>query len=122
MIGVQLYALLSANAGVAALVGDRIFPQVMPQGGQLPALVYAVVDDVPENTLTGYTLRGARVQIDCYGKAYIAAQGTADAVVSALAEIVTEGLAAVLLSRRDGYEDETTLHKVMLDFSLWIGA
>lgn len=124
MIGSSLFSVLSADAGVTALADTRIYPVVMPQGGKLPALVYTVVDDVPENSLAGWTsgLSNARVQIDCYAKGYIAAQTLADAVVGTLARRVSESLSSVLLSRRDDYEDETSLHRVSLDVSLWVSA
>jgi uncharacterized protein DUF3168 len=122
MIGATLFSVLSQAPGVAALAETRIYPQIMPQGGKLPAIVYAVVLEVPENTLGGWTsgLSNARVQIDAYAKGYVAAQTLADAVSGALATKVSESLCAVLLSRRDDYEDETQLHRVSLYVSLWV--
>lgn len=116
MIGATLYSLLSGNAGVAALVGTRIYPQVRPQADPLPALVYTVVDDIPAGSLAGWTsgLSNARVQIDAYAKGYIAAETLADAVRTALAT------STLPMSRRDGYEDETQLYRVSQDFSMWV--
>lgn len=40
--GTYLYAKLSATAGVTALVGTRIYPMLMPQEADYPAIVYSV--------------------------------------------------------------------------------
>ena len=115
-VGEDLRALLLASTAVTAQVVGRVFPQKMPQGVALPAIRYAVVDDVPVNSVegTGVTAR-ARVQVDVFAKKYLDAQGLADAVVGAV------GAGGLLLDRRDGYEDETELHRVSMDFSMWHG-
>lgn len=38
--GKYIYSKLSADAGVTALVGDRIYPVWMPQNASFPAIVY----------------------------------------------------------------------------------
>jgi hypothetical protein len=122
IVGEQVRALLVGNPAVAAMVVGRVFPAVLPQGVTLPAIRYAVVDDVPQNSLAGFTsgLRHARVQVDAYGKRYLDAQGLANAIAGAVGSLTGPGLTSLLLSRRDGYEDVTELHRVSMDFSMWV--
>lgn len=122
MIGSRLFSLLSGTSAITSLVGTRIYPQVIPQGSAMPAVAYSVVDEVPENSLTGWSsgLSNARVQVDAYAPTYVSAQALADAIAGALATYQTSGLSVLLESKRDGYEDETSLHRVSLDFSMWV--
>jgi selenocysteine-specific translation elongation factor len=122
-IGETFRSSLTANAGVTALVSGRIFPQVIPQGCTMPAIRYLVVDDLPLNSVDGFTshLRIARVQADAYARTYLAAHAVADAIEGALRSVVGPDFAALVVSRRDGYEDETELHRVILDVSVAVG-
>lgn len=80
-----LVSLLSADPGVAALVGDRIFPERLPQGQALPAITYAVIDDRERVNLSGP--RGhttTRVQVDALAATGKLATATDKAVRDAL--------------------------------------
>lgn len=122
MIGATLFGILSSNPTVVGLVGRRIYPHIQPQDGQLPALVYTVVDEVPENTLQGFTsgLKNATVQIDVYAKGYVAAQAVAAAVEGALSRYQADNLAVLQVTRRDSYEDDTMLYRSSFDYSMWL--
>jgi hypothetical protein len=117
--GETLRAALVASPAVVAIVVGRIFPNVIKQGTTMPALRYTVVDDLPWNTLPGVvTRRRARVQVDAYAKKYLDAHALAAAVEGAVGSLTGPAVTAVLLSRRDGFEDETELHRVSMDFSM----
>lgn len=112
-------AALVANPAVAALVVGRVFPNVIPQGAVMPAIRYMVVDDLPGNTLPGgITRRRARLQVDAYAKKYLEAHALAGAIAGALGGIAGPAVTAIELARRDGYEDETGLHRVSMDYSM----
>lgn len=117
--GETLRAALIADAAVAALVNARVFPSVIPQDATFPAVRYMVVDDLPWNTLEGgHSRRAARVQVDVYAPKYLGAHALADAVAGAVGSITGPAMTAVLLSRRDGYEDVTGKYRVSMDFSM----
>lgn len=46
-----IYSRLSGFAGLAALVGNRIYPIVVPQDAPLPAVVYRRSDTIPREPL-----------------------------------------------------------------------
>jgi len=80
-----LYAHLSGDADVAALVGDRIYPLLVPQDADLPALAYQRISGVPIYAHDGPPgLARARVQITCLGRSYSEAKDLAARVRAAL--------------------------------------
>ena len=66
-LGVALVTHLATIEGVRTLIGNRIFPDALPQGVTLPAVVYYVIDSVGEEDLQGPAgLAQSRVQLDAY--------------------------------------------------------
>lgn len=123
MTGTDLRAHLLAHAPLVAIIAARVYPQVLPQSGVLPAVVYTVISDVPTNSLcgTGLELRNLRVQLDCIARdlgAYDAAHALADAVADAMRQ-PTPLFKALQLNRRDQYDRDAQMHSVVMDFSLW---
>jgi len=122
IVGAAIRDVLLASAEVQALVGARIYPNKLPQGVTLPAVVFSVVDDVPQNAITGATadrLVETRLQVDCYSTSYVEAHTLAAAIDLVVTSLDRVDLAAWRLTSRDLYEDETRLHRVALDFSVW---
>ncbi len=124
--GAQVFALLVNDPGVGAktLSQDgtyRIFPEVMVEDCLKPAVVYTVISDIPLNSLAGFTSgkSNARVQVDVYSFSYAEAQEVADAVESLLGAYVSVGFSSLQVSRRDLYENNTRLHRVSMDHSIW---
>lgn len=81
-----LTALLSANAPLITLVGDRIYPHALPQGCALPALVVELVTDVPQLTIdptAGFNLNRARMQVTVLASSYPDQKNVLAAVVAA---------------------------------------
>ena len=81
----DLRTYLLANAGVAALIGTRMYPNALPQGATLPAVVYYRISGTHVESLQGIKAAGTcRVQLDCYGATRLAADGVSAAIVAAL--------------------------------------
>ena len=92
MIGKALFQHLVGTAGVAALVGTRVHPLVIPQriaatSQRVPAIVYSVsgVDRAVSYCSTDRLVRRA-VGIDNYAAEYDSAHAVADAVRAALVD------------------------------------
>jgi hypothetical protein len=124
----QLVAKLNADGAVTALVSGRIYPSTLPQAATLPAIVYTVVSDVPENSLDGTVatrLRSARVQVDCYarnsadGGGYLASHAVADAVENVIGNLSDPSLNSTPADKRDLFDNETTYFRVSMDFIVW---
>lgn len=119
MLEQRLYAHLSADADVSALVGSRIYPLVMPQGAALPAIVYQRISGVPANHAGRVpSLESARVQVNCYAKTYGVAKDLCDAVVWRMQQS-SPYFQCTRVNERDLYDDEDRTFALALDFSLW---
>jgi hypothetical protein len=79
-------ALLGADAGVAALVGTKIYGGAAPQGAAAPLVVYAHLESAPAATLRAYQPATVRSSIDvlCVAKTYQSLKDLAEAVRLAL--------------------------------------
>ncbi len=76
---------LMADAGVSALVGNRIYPVVLPENCSYPAITYQLITS--HETYTNDGPLGevrARIQIDSWGKRYGQVKAVAQAVRVAL--------------------------------------
>jgi hypothetical protein len=89
---IAAYNILSNNAALTAVVGNRINPLRLPQGSAFPAITLHVISNVPHMSKSGPSKTDfARVQIDTYGTTYQSAYQTAELVRSAL-EVQTPGV------------------------------
>jgi len=81
----DLRTYLLANAGVAALIGTRMYPDQLPQGATLPAVVYYRISGTYAESLGGVKAAGTcRVQLDAYAATRLAADAVGEAIVAAL--------------------------------------
>lgn len=111
MIEDAIYTHLAANAGVAALVGTRIYPILMPESPTYPAVVYRFLSEITYPAMgadTGITHR--RMQVDCWADTRTGAQQLGDAVTSALSRFMgtvsyTGGSTVISDIYRDGVMD-----------------
>jgi hypothetical protein len=98
-----LIARLLETSGVSALVANRVWPGVVPQGSPLPAVVVNLISGAPEYTDDGETdISSARVQVDAWALTFDAAKAVSRATKAALS-----GFA--------GTQDAVTFHFVMID-------
>jgi len=78
-----IYSLLTADSGVAASVGARIYPSRMPQNTAMPALVFQMISGtelVPIDAQAGYQIMRSRVQVTAMGKNYADVKNALEAV------------------------------------------
>lgn len=114
MIEEDLVSHLSTE--VATLIGERVYPLVMPQDCVKPALVYTVVNDLDNQGINGgSTGFSMRIQIDCYAESYTKAKELKNAVKIALYSFEHYPHD---LNNRDIYEETTKLHRQLIDFKL----
>jgi hypothetical protein len=76
---------LLACAALIALVSDRIYPDVVPQGVTWPAVIYHQVSESASYSHDGDSnLDTDRYQFDCYGSTKVSARAVKDALRSLL--------------------------------------
>lgn len=80
-----LSTILENDAGVGALCGDRIYPQVIPQGGTVPAVTYDRTSGERIRALDGVDgVASPRFEFICWAATYLAAVELKNAVRAAL--------------------------------------
>jgi hypothetical protein len=119
MIETSLYAVLSGNSAITAIVGTRIFPLTVPEDWNLPALTYQVISSVSHPTFSTAGEQRIRVQIDCWADTYSDAVSLRAAVISALNGYSDVNFTAQLLNKTDYYEHEALQYRCLIEFYLW---
>lgn len=119
MIEKAIYALLSAEATVTAIVGDRIFPNTYPIGFALPGISYEVVSRIERTTLSSEESTvhvRYRVQVDSHARDYDTLVALVAAVRKALANRRGDLHGVVALTIRpefqgiDVYDEDADIH------------
>ncbi|MBI4916873.1 MAG: DUF3168 domain-containing protein [Acidobacteria bacterium] len=113
---------LIASGALYALVGDRIYRQLLPPGVTLPAVSYNVVSDIGEQAYTGPVgLRAARVQFSAWAETPEVAdelgriiRQTLDGFHGALGSVSFGGIHHV--NTVDLHDAEAQLYHVAVDF------
>ncbi len=81
----DLVRVLQVNAGVSALVSERIYALSLPQRVTLPAIRYQVISTSPEVAHNGPSgLQRNRIQLTVHAATYASAQAVAGALRRAL--------------------------------------
>ena len=120
LIEATLRAYLAAHAGLAALVGGRIYPIRLPQGTGLPAVCYRRVSGVRKHNVNGLTLVARpRFQFDCWAYSYAEAKAVAEEVRQALNGYHGAGWDSVIDNDLDTYEPESGLYRTIVDALIW---
>jgi hypothetical protein len=68
--GVLIFSLLSQAAPVVALLGERIYPILAPQGTPFPYATYQVISQNGNETMGCVLEDDARVQLSIFAKTY----------------------------------------------------
>lgn len=123
--------LLTAPA-VSSVVGARVYPNGIPQGGVRPAVAVHTAGHQPLYDDAGeIDLARSRFQIDCQASTYLAAKSLARAVQTALSAydgtIAGTDVQLITLEderdfRESGANAAEYLHTVQLDFTAWAAA
>ena len=119
-----LYSILTADPGVSALVGLRVYPLVVPQEVDLPAIAYQTISGRPDYTLEPpggrVMLNRARIQLTCQGSTYAEAKGLALAVRSALSGYKSAPIDAIFVENiYDTWGEGFELPVVRVDIMVW---
>lgn len=120
--GLRTYTL--AGSAVAALVGTRMYPRMLPQTPTLPALVYQRIDTRRLHDLAGPDgLPRPRMQVTCWAPLPLSASGLAAAVRQrldgyrgAMGTVSVES--CLLVGERDVTDTEAGRYGVALDFMI----
>lgn len=81
----SLYAILAAAAGVTALVGSKIYPDLIPEEKDPPYIGFERISTEPVATIHGTVLaEDVGMVVACWAETRVAAEALADAVDAAM--------------------------------------
>ena len=110
-----IYSALSASAGLAAIVSTRIYPDVLPEKVEYPAVVFSREKTTPYYTIHGELIASdVGLQIGCWGNTRTEADSVAVAAISALA---VAGISHQ--GQNAGYDPETDLFASVIEVEIF---
>ena len=116
---IVLLRTLREDAGLSALVGNKVFALVIPQGTKLPCITFQRIGGMPANTLSGHSgLEEIDLRIDVWARDYDEAKAIAKAVRAAMPPSGPR-FSAHLIEDQDLYEDGTNYFRVNMEFKVW---
>jgi len=82
-----LTAYLLDCPGITALIGDKLYPDELPQGIKLPAVIYSKVSDVKDHTLVRRSLlESPMIQFVAFAVSKVSARAIANQLKTALCD------------------------------------
>lgn len=123
------YKILTDNANLIAVVGDRITPMEIAQTSVFPAICFRQISEPQNNTKSGHSKTNyARVQVDIVANTYTEAASIAKlvrfAMLTITAPVIVNGsmvLGVELLDQipfTDSTESEEGTFRIMQDYSI----
>jgi hypothetical protein len=89
MIGKLIYSRLSTDGAILAYVGNKIYPDIVPQNVQYPFVVYTITNSTPVDYKDGQSnLEEIELQIDVYTQNYDDTQDLANLIRNRLDRFV----------------------------------
>jgi hypothetical protein len=113
-IEADIQNIFASDAGVVAIVGDKIYSDALPQGA-LPAVVHTETGSQTEQTLDGVIVAEAhQVRVECWASTKAGAVALRDACRAALAsaDVPYESCAAL-------FDDASGEWGAAIDFTWW---
>jgi len=119
-----LFSHLRNYIPLAGLVGERIYPLVLPRGSALPALTYQKISQTKERTLGNSSkITRARFQVSCWAASYAEGKEVAAQVQAALQDYCglmggdkgVQVLDVNVVGERDIYESDASVYHLPLD-------
>ncbi len=121
-ISQALRAFLLARPSIVALVGARIYPQILPQKPTYPAITYAQASGVRLRILEGPAGRARpRISINSWADTHETMDAVADAVRAALdgyaGPMGDLNVGSVVLDNEfETFEEEARMHRKLQDY------
>lgn len=107
----DLYTALSGWPGLAAVVGNRIYPDAIPENQALPAVVYVRASTAPTRTIGGLLVcEDIRFSLTAWAKSREAAAAVADQISAAL-----EAAGNPAADRSGGYDEQVGLFAASIE-------
>jgi hypothetical protein len=116
-IAETIYSVLSANTGLAALVGTRIYPVSAPQSVVFPYIVYSRISNVPDMVRgEAAPIRNHTYQVSIFAKSFSETESIGTEVFGSL-DYYREGTLWMYYDNDvDLYEEDIRVYQRAIDF------
>ena len=124
-LGKYLLKVLTQDAGVAARVKARVYSEVLPDEGEMPAVVFDLVSEDEDEALDGPTgVRRASVTVDCWAEKRVDATALGKVVKDLLsghagAAAGLEVQSFFFVTQAWDFDAETKLFRSSQDYEVW---
>lgn len=120
MTGTIITEILVNNEAVAAIVGDRVYPVVIPQTKDMPCLVYLLTSNDPSNYNSGAAVNDRRsFSVYVVARKYSEVDDLSEKVRLALDRYSGGSVQNIFYqTESDDFEQETMLYVRVMDFQL----
>lgn len=125
MLEVGLHALLIADAGLQALVGDSIYPVSAPPEEPVPFLTYQSVSGTGDYSFDSRQTRMRRIQFDAFAKSYLDTKSILNALRNALdalrGQTLSDGtlvLSAFRSIELDNFESDSRAYRSVCEYEI----
>ncbi|MGR3220735.1 MAG: DUF3168 domain-containing protein [Candidatus Anammoxibacter sp.] len=118
-----IYDILSNDSDVLAIVGNRIFPIMIPQGVKKECITYQRVDSIPSNDKSGTSrLDVIKMDVDFWGSTFSTLKDLKEKARTALDGFngVNSGftLSIIFESERDLFDDDVDRFHINQTYSI----
>ena len=105
-------------AALEGLMSQRVYPDLLPEDADFPAIVYQLMSSNPLNTMnSGVVTNERRFQVDVYGRSRKEVRKSAKDCTKLLTE--DDRLVCIVQDDRDLYEPDVRRFRTSLQFSIW---
>jgi hypothetical protein len=110
---------LAADATLTGLIGERLWPNKR-FSETLPAATYQALPEVVIAHSGGGDgkTRNIRLQVNAWAQSHASAHAVAEAIVARMLTAAAT-FSAICRTLEDVYEEDTKLHGVLMEFSVW---
>jgi hypothetical protein len=115
----KFFSVLSALSSISAQCANRIYPVVLPQNVQLPAIHYSFIASSSKATQDGAGSQKYRVEVSCWGNTYSDAVTLRNAVITELDQYNQDGVFIAWLSNTDLFEHDALQYRAMVEFYIY---
>lgn len=107
----DVFTAVTGDSGVNALIGTRMYPNILPDETSMPAIVYQQISE----TVLGGVCYETRLQLRLLATSYSGLKGLRDAVRT----LVESKLNWVWISGPDGREENEGFHYQLVDLIIY---
>lgn len=111
----SVHPLLTGDAAVASIVGDRVYQTEAPEDAVRPYVVFSLPSSTPLNNLScAPDMDDQRVQVDCWAQSQSKARELGKAVRNALEQVTH-----VILGPWADRDEATKMYRWSMDAEFW---